>query len=261
VTLTFQWLGTASLVIKADGQVLAIDPFFTRPSLPGLLRPLAPDRELVVQYLPRCDFVLVTHAHYDHLLDVSEVMRQTDAVVYGSANACHLLAAVGAPATKTTEITVGDRLVLGSFQVEVIRGQHSPIPLAKLFNGPFHPGLTPPLHTWDYRMDICLGYRIIVNGIQLLICAGDPHAADLWFVVAQEPELYYRHMLQGIHPRVIILIHWDNFTRPLSKPIRRFTRPGRLSLQNLEVLAHQILPGCRVIIPEVSKEYAIAEIL
>lgn len=261
MSLSFQWSGTASLVFKAGGQVLAIDPFFTRPSLTTLLRPLAPDGELVAEYLPRCDFVLVTHSHYDHLLDVSEVMRQTDAVVFGSANTCHLLAIVGAPVPKTTEITVGERLVLGSFEVEVIRGQHSPIPLAKLFNGPFRLGLEPPLHAWDYRMDLCLGYRIMVNGIRLLICAGDPHAADLWFAVAQEPQRYYRDMLQGIHPRVIVPIHWDNFTRPLSKPLRRFTRPGRLSLQNLEVLAHQILPGCRVIIPEVSKEYTIAELL
>jgi L-ascorbate metabolism protein UlaG (beta-lactamase superfamily) len=255
VSLSFQWLGTASLVFKAGDQVLAVDPFFTRPSLPALLRPLVPNRTVVTKYLPECDFVLLTHAHYDHLLDVPEVMQYSAATAYGSTNSCHLLAACGAPVSQISEITIGDRPTLGAFNVEVIQGQHSRIPLGRFFNGTLRSGLKPPLFAWDYRMDFCLGFRITAGGSCVLICAAGAQPAEVWFAVAQEPPAYYQQMLQVIRPQSIVLIHWDNFTRPLSMPLRRFARPGRLSLQQLETLVHQSQPGCHALIPEFSKEY------
>ncbi len=44
---------------------------------------------------PRCDFVLVTHAHWDHLMDVPDVVLNTGATALGSANTCQLLALLG----------------------------------------------------------------------------------------------------------------------------------------------------------------------
>ena len=222
-----------------------------------MLHPLASDRKLFAKYLPECNYLLFTHAHYDHLLDAAEIMRQTGAVAYGSDNTCQLLAASGAPISHTAKISVGDRLSLGSFHVEVIHGQHSSIPFGRLFNGPVRAPAKPPLFAWDYRMDVCLGYCITVEGTRILVCAAAPQPAELWFLVAQEPKSYYRALLQGVQPQVLIPIHWDNFTRPLTKPLHRFHRPGRLSLGQIELLVHQAMPGCHVLVPELFREYAI----
>jgi hypothetical protein len=260
VSLSFQWLGTASLIVKDGNQVLVIDPFFTRPSLLSLLHPLVSDPTLVAEYLPECDYILLTHAHYDHLLDVAEVMRQTGAIAYGSDNACQLMVGSGAPIYFVQKISVGDHLSLGSFQVEVVYGQHSVIPFSRLFNGPLRLTVRPPRYAWDYRMDVCLGFCITVQGYRLLVCAASPQPADLWFPVAQERDIYYRAMLPAVEPQAVIPIHWDNFTRSLSKPLHPFTRPGRLSLSQFETLVHQTLPGCRVLIPEFSRTYEITEL-
>ena len=257
MSLTFRWLGVAGIELRAGDQVLALDPFFTRPSLWGMLKPVIPDPALAAEKLPRCDHVLVTHAHWDHLMDVPNVLRHTGAVAYGSANTCQLLRLLGVPKSQVNEVRAGSRLSLGAFKVEVIEGQHSSIPFDRLFNGTLRPGLRPPLRLQDYRMDVCLGYRIVVAGMRVLVCAAQPLNADLLFTVAQERKEYYLRLLKGVLPHTFVPIHWDYFMRPLSKPLRRFTRPGRMNLWQLTALVRATLPGVNVIIPEIFREYTL----
>ena len=257
MSLTFSWLGTAGVVVESAGQVLAIDPFFTRPSLVRMLIPLFSNVELVASRTPKCHYILVTHSHYDHLLDVPEVIRSSGAAAYGSPNTCQLLRRLGIPASLIFECRVGDKLSLGKFKVEVIRGQHSPIPLNRLFNGELRSNLKPPLHVWDYRMDESLGYCISVEGIRLLVCAAKPQPSEVLFAVAQESEQYYQELFQGVLPQIFVPIHWDNFTRSLNQPLRKFTRPGRMDIHRLVKLAQQIIPDVKVIIPELFREYPV----
>ena len=257
MSLIFRWLGAAGVELEADGQVLTLDPFFTRPSLVDMLRPVVSNSALVAEKLPVCQFVLVTHSHYDHLMDVPEVLRHTGAVAYGSPNTCQLLSRLGVPISRLHEISRGDKFSLGEFDVEVIAGQHSPIPFGSIFNGSLRADLQPPLRVQDYRMDACLGYCIHVMGVRVLVCAAQPQPADVLFVVAQESRQYYLRLFQGVQPHTFVPIHWDNFTRPLCKPLRRFTRPGRMPLWYLTRLAHRTLPRAKVIIPEVFREYSL----
>ena len=257
MSLTFRWLGVAGVELRVGTQVLVLDPFFTRPSLAQLLLPLNSDSALAAEKLPACNTLLVTHSHYDHLMDVPQVLRHTGAVAYGSANTCQLLRLLGVPEVQIQQIQVGDKLSLGAFSMQVIQGQHSPIPFAGIFNGSLPRGLQPPLRVQDYRMDVCLGYHITAMGARLLICAAEPQPADVLFAVSQESTNYYQKLFNGVQPRTLIPIHWDNFTRPLSKPLHRFTRPGRMPLWQLTRLARQVLPRVNVLIPELFKEYTI----
>ena len=257
MSLAFRWLGVAGVELRVDGQRLAVDPFFTRPSLMGLINPVRPNAQLVAEKLPACEFVLVTHSHWDHIMDVPDVLCHTQATAIGSANTCQLLRVLGVPDLQLKETQAGDKLSLGAFEVEVIEGQHSPIPFGKSFNGNLRQDLQPPLRLQDYRMDCCLGYCIQASGERVLVCAAQPHPAGLLFAVAQEPRDYYMRLFQGVQPHTIVPIHWDNFLRPLSKPMHRFTRPGRMHLQQLTLLAKQSLPQVQVIIPEIFREYTV----
>jgi L-ascorbate metabolism protein UlaG (beta-lactamase superfamily) len=255
MSLRFRWLGVAGIELKAGDQVLAIDPFFTRPSLLGLIRPVTSDAKLVSEKLPSCNVVLVTHSHWDHLLDVAEVVRHTHAMILGSVNTCQLLRLLGVPEQLVKEVHAGDKLSLGAFKVEVIPGQHSSFPLGWVFNGSLKPGLQPPLRLQDYRMDVCLGYCITVMDVRVLICAAQPQPAEVLFIVAQETRPYYLSLFKGVQPNTVFPIHWDDFTRPLSKPLRRFNRPGRMKLWQVTMLTRQVLPRAKVIIPRIFKEY------
>ncbi len=258
MSLSFTWLGVAGVILKSDRQVLAIDPFFTRPTVLRMLRPLSINRGRVADKLPVCDFILVTHAHYDHLMDVPEVIRHTGATAYGSANTCAILQHSGISSAQANEVRVGNELKLGEFEVEVVQGRHSSIPFGWILSG--KPGAHPPRFVWDFRMDTCLGYGISTQGVRILICSAEPHQADVLFAVAQEPEAYYRNLLEGTTPHLFVPIHWDNFTRPLSRPLKKLSRPGRKSLSQLEDQARSIMPGCQVIIPEIFREYTLDEL-
>lgn len=58
------YLGHASLLIEANGKKLVIDPFISG-------NPLAKDK-FVVENI-EADYILVTHAHQDHVLDVQDI--------------------------------------------------------------------------------------------------------------------------------------------------------------------------------------------
>jgi len=259
VSLLFRWLGVAGVELTSGRQILAIDPFFTRPSLTGLVKPVIPNARLVAEKLPACDTVLVTHSHWDHLMDVPQVLLQTGAVAYGSTNTCQLLRLLGVKGSQMQEVHAGEQLSLDEFVVEVIEGQHSPIPFSRLFNGKLRHGLRPPLRLQDYRMDICLGFRITTQGMRVLVCAAESLPAELLFIVAQEPRDYYQRLFQGVQLHTLVPIHWDNFLRPLNKPLQNFTRPGRMNLTQLNKMASQIIPQVKVVIPELFSEYTLSD--
>ena len=146
--------------------MLVIDPYLTRiPFRQMWIGRVCSNRELVAAKIRRCDCILVTHAHFDHLLDVPEVARQTGAPVLGSHNTCGLLAALGVPEHQLREIQVGDRLTLGNFQVTVLESVHIPTP--GFSSGPLPRGLRPPLRARDYRMDGSFAFFVRVGGYRL----------------------------------------------------------------------------------------------
>jgi len=58
------WLGAAGWLLRHRGAVIAIDPFFQRPPAARPVSPIGRDQ------LPPIDYLLATHAHYDHFADV-----------------------------------------------------------------------------------------------------------------------------------------------------------------------------------------------
>src|SRR5512133_8562 len=94
----FRWFGVAGFELRTGDQVLLVDPFFTRPPARYLFggRPRS-NPALVSAHVERANTLLITHAHWDHLMDAPEVIRQTGAAAYGSSNTGGLLRASGVP--------------------------------------------------------------------------------------------------------------------------------------------------------------------
>lgn len=288
--LTYRWLGTAGLELRCEGFTLLIDPFFTRPPRRALLGPLRADAALTARMAPRADALLITHAHYDHLLDAPAIALRTGALAYGPPNACDLLALHGVPAEQARLVRPGDCLAVGPFAVEVFPARHTPVP--RLLNGPLPerlqrraeqirqsgapPERPPRLGLFDYRMDACYSYRIRVRecgrirgGGPALLVGSHPAECDLLFISPFFNERWLADMLRAANPRQVTLIHWDDFTRPLGQPPlpmivtpMQAARPGRLPwppLRRLDVAAaaemlRSLLPGVEVRVGEMFKE-------
>jgi L-ascorbate metabolism protein UlaG (beta-lactamase superfamily) len=271
--MKLRWLGVAGIELRLDGQTMAIDPYFTRMPLWRMLGRMSPNKRLVADQLPRCDYVLVTHPHYDHLADVPEVVRNTGATALGSANACRLLAALGVPAQQVRPVGVGDSLALGDFRVEVLAGSHGRIPLAGLFNRPLSPRLRSPLRAWDYRMDGCFSFLVRAAGYRVMVGLGEypeeAPAADVLCIGVINSAESYRSLLQRARPQVVVPIHWDDLFRPLSQPIRPMLMPPawrlpplrRVDLAGFASMIHAMSPTSRVIVPEIFHPYRLVEIV
>jgi L-ascorbate metabolism protein UlaG (beta-lactamase superfamily) len=264
--VSFRWLGVAGLELEARGQVLMVDPFFTRPPAWRLgFGRVEPDHALIAEKVARCDYILVTHAHWDHLMDVPDVAHRTGALVLGSPNTCQLLAACGLPSEQIRKIAVGEDLALGSFSVEVLAAEHARLP--GLAPGPLPADLRPPLRLRDYRMDVYFSFAIHAGGWRWLdwcgVRPGPATPAEVLFVPAEEGPAHYEMLLGAVRPRIVVPVHWDDFTRPLTRPIRPFFNMPRWAwppLQRID-LAHfrdmieRLAPEARVLVPEIFRVY------
>jgi L-ascorbate metabolism protein UlaG (beta-lactamase superfamily) len=268
-TLRFRWLGVGGIELSVGDQTLVIDPYLTRVPLWRMaVGRVRPNRELIAEKIPHCNFVLVTHPHVDHLLDVPDVVRNTGAVALGSANACRLLAVLGVPAAQIREIDVGDQLTLGDFRVDVLSAGHVTFWGWRPFSGPLPPGLRPPLRARDYRMDRCLSFLVDAGGRRLLHCPGTAVPAEVLTVKPLGTRARYESVLRNVRPRVVIPVHWDDFGRPLSKPVRPIVAPSgqavpplkRIDLAQFERMVEQIAPGALVLIPEMFRAYDLSEL-
>ncbi len=261
--MSFRWLGVNGIEIHGQVASLAIDPFFTRPPFRRLWSGrVAPDREAILNHIHPYRYILVTHSHYDHLMDVPIIARETGAEVYGSENSFNLLLALGLPPANLHPVHVGDQLCLGEYNVEVFPAQHPKTPVDRYINGPLPEGLEPPLHLFDYRMDECFSYRIQLHGRTIIHGAHSTPAQILFTSPFSNPSQIEK-LLPAIHPDLIVLIHWDNFVRPLSKPIHPMASPPRflqkafhmITLEDYERIVDSKIPGTKFLVPELFHLY------
>ena len=229
-SLLYRWLGVAGFELTAHGQVLLVDPYLTRiPFWRQWLGKVQSNRSLVNQTIPRADHILVTHTHYDHILDVPGLASATRAVIYGSPNTCQLSRLSGLPSEQVCQVQDGQSLVLGSFTVTVFPAQHRKLPF--FTPGSLPSGLQPPFSARQYRLDLCFSFLISVGGLELLVNSGSPPhllpPVDVLLVHPFYPEATYRQLFEQVQPRLVIPTHWDDLWRPLSQPPRSSFQPPR----------------------------------
>ena len=271
-TVRFRWLGVAGIELRVNEQVLAFDPFLSRPPFHRLwFGRVRANTTLVERTISQCDVILVTHAHHDHLMDVPDIIRQTGAIAFGSSNTCQLLAILGVPGEHFYEIKVGDQFTLGQFHIEVLPSEHLKVP--GFASGPLSPELRPPLRIRDYRMDTCFSFLVQIGDQRWLnwssIRSEPALPANVLWVTSRADAAYYEALLAVVQPRLILPIHWDDLFRPLSKSVRPYWKPPRLGFpplerENLADFRHiikQITPEAKVFIPEIFRLYDLNDVL
>ncbi len=124
--LAVWWLLQSGIAVKAhDGTVILIDPYLSDACLAshGLVRgaPSPLDAAEV-----RCDAVLATHQHADHVdADaVAVLVRDPDAVFIGPPGACAKARSHGVPESKLRAVRAGDRVTLGELAVRMVAAHH-----------------------------------------------------------------------------------------------------------------------------------------
>lgn len=83
--MKIKFLGHACLQIHCGGKFLIVDPFISGNSLA---------KNIDIDALD-CDYILLTHAHQDHVLDVERIVSRTEAIIICNAEMSYYYAAKG----------------------------------------------------------------------------------------------------------------------------------------------------------------------
>ncbi len=265
------YLGAAGWHLRSPHYSLLIDPYFTRLPLHSVLgnRRVAPDQQAIEAHTPPADGILISHPHYDHIMDVPEIVRITGALIYASPQSRKLLTLLGVPKQQVYSILPNDRLSLGDFKIEVHTSRHRRIFGRVPCQGPLTSDLEPPLRVRDYRMQRLYSFRISIGKKRITVTSGldaEPTlGTDTLLVGADASREQLAPILSSMRPRLVFPNHWDDMFRPLSEPIRPMLIPPKgllpsLERINLSTFADQVralAPSAKVVIPQHFEVYTL----
>ncbi|MGK2867918.1 MAG: MBL fold metallo-hydrolase [Mycobacterium sp.] len=256
---TVTWAGVTTLLIDDGDSAVLTDGFFSRPSLLqvglGRIAPSLPriDGCLGRLGVRRLDAVLPVHTHFDHAMDSAVVAQRTGARLVGGGSAAHIGHRL--PADRVVVATPGESIRLGNFQVTLIVGDHCP---PDRYPGVISAPVDPPVRASAYRCGESWstliahrpsGRRMLVVGSAGFIpgALADHRAEVVYLGIGQlglQPERYlvdyWTETVRTVGARKVVLIHWDDFFRPLDRPLRALPYAGDdldVSMRTLSALA------------------------
>ncbi len=223
------YLGTNGYQFEFKGHALLVDPYFSRvdvlsAALGSRIQPNASRINDGLNHLvPKADAILVTHGHFDHLLDVPTVMAKTRARLVASASSVNLAKRAGASAGDA--VNPGDVRRIGPWKIRVLPANHDRLFGKVPFDRHEQRSAGPPQRAADWICGEPLAFLIEVNGQRIYIDSGGTpmqlppnERADLAILGMALPDSRARlhAALERLHPRYILPSHQDDFFRPLS---------------------------------------------
>lgn len=240
------FLGVTTLLLTDGTTSLMTDGFFSRPGLVRVAaRPLTPDRGRIDAALNRIgvselDAVLPVHSHFDHVMDSAVVAEQTGAHLVGGESTANVGRGHGLPRDRIVVVTPGLPLSFGDFTVTLVKGNHCP---PDRYPGTIDAPLRIPARASAYRCGEAWSTLVEhASGRTLLVQGSAGHVpgtlagrrADVAYLgvgqlgVQPEPYLreYWTETVRSVGARRVVLIHWDDFFRPLDHPLRALPYAG-----------------------------------
>ncbi|MGH7388134.1 MAG: MBL fold metallo-hydrolase [Candidatus Rokuibacteriota bacterium] len=271
-------LGAAGWEIAAGTTTILLDPYLSRlryrarfgtldtPALSGdTRRVFGPDDELVPDVaaidarVTRADFILHSHSHFNHTLDMPHLARKTGATVVGSESTTNLARAGGVPEAQLVTVRGGEDYEFGAFSLKVVPSLHSALNgkhffdarvVPRDFRGPRRMADDVEGGTLAYFLRLA-GHRILwfgsMNYIEREVAGLRPDVA-LIAAARQRLEIhdYTGRLLRALgRPPLVIATHWDEQSLPFGAPQDERLREAEVFVAEVEAAS----PRTRVIVP------------
>jgi L-ascorbate metabolism protein UlaG (beta-lactamase superfamily) len=245
--LTVSWAGVTTLLVDDGTSALMTDGFFSRPGLAqALLAKVAPsapriDGCLARLGVQRLEAVLPVHTHYDHAMDSAAVAERTGALLVGGTSAAQVGRGHGLGEDRLVVVTPDAPTTLGSYQVRLLVSEHCP---PDRFPGIITEPVVPPVRTAAYKCGEAWstlvehrpsGRRLLIVGSAGFVAGAlaGQQAEVVYLGVGQLGVLperylvdYWTETVRAVGARRVVLIHWDDFFRPLHARLRALPYAG-----------------------------------
>ncbi|GAY19176.1 MBL fold metallo-hydrolase [Mycobacterium sp. shizuoka-1] len=238
--LSITWLGVSTVLVDDGTTALLTDGFFSRPSLLDVgLRRLKPSDARIDYCLNRAGInrlaaVLPVHTHFDHAMDSAVVAARTGARLIGGESAANIARGHRLPDDQILLAASGEELTLGPFAVTLVESHHCP---PDRFPGAITTPVGPPAKASAFRCGETWSTlihhtpsdrRLLIQGSAGFVPGAlDGRRADVAYLgigqLGVQPqsylEQYWEHTVTTVGARRVVLIHWDDFFRPLTAPM------------------------------------------
>lgn len=230
------WYGTACILMEDETQKIIFDPFCGVP-VHGFTHPerMLPYKDIFRQV----PVVMVTHGHFDHILQIPYIYPGTDVKIHCTKTPCQTLHKRGIPAGKLQQISPGFQADFGAFHITAYQGRHCRFDAPLLaeticrkafFRHPVHlyhlikANLQFPENgeilfyeiTWHQ-------YRIhLMGSMNLDPSVSYPTGADLLILPLQgrsDQDEYALQFVERLKPKAILLDHCDDAFPPFSQDV------------------------------------------
>ena len=239
--LSVTWAGVTTLLVDDGASALMTDGFFSRPGLASVgLRRISPSPPRIDGCLARLgvdqlEAVLPVHTHYDHAMDSAVVAERTGARVVGGTSAAQVGRGRGLSEDRLVVAASGEPITLGAYDVTLVESEHSP---PDRFPGVITDPVAPPVKASVYKCgeawSMLVHHRPTDRRLLIVGSAGFVRGAlagfdaeAVYLGVGQLGLLpegylvdYWAETVRAVGAGRVVLIHWDDFFRPLHKPLR-----------------------------------------
>lgn len=230
------WLGTAGLFVTDGKTSFLIDPFVSRYGLARVLTRLAltPQTDLVKEWIKKLGVppgtpVIVTHSHYDHVLDAPSFAQELGGKLIGSSSTLNVGLGAGMKSDMLATVRAGEVVTLGDFKIRFMKSCHGPqFAGLELWTGDITAPLAQPTGAAHYKVgdhvSLAVEHPKGTFYHQSSACL-EPgmyegvHASTLFLGISarSSTQELVDPALQGTGARRLVPIHWDDFFEPLSE--------------------------------------------
>ena len=244
-TVTF--LGNTNLLFDDGENAWMTDAFFTRPPAREVLfGEIKPDEQVIRKTLGKAgieklDMIVPVHSHFDHAMDAAMVADFTGATLFGSSSTMNI--------AKGYKLDEQQRLIphwdslytIGKFEIRFIKSRHWQYPDEErreaLLNNEIIDSLFTPACYKEYKEGDSYTILVSYDSLNLAIQGSAGYRqgslptdfkADVLFLAIAGLETmdvnykdeYQEYLIDPLQPKVLVPIHWDDFTTPLGDELK-----------------------------------------